>query len=109
VARATALDPEILLFDEPSAGLDPIVAAGIDELVMQFHKVFHMTIVVVTHEMASAFLIADRICMLHRGKMIAVGTKEEVRGSQHPRVRQFLDRIPDPVDDAAETFLKNLL
>ncbi len=109
VARATALDPEILLFDEPSAGLDPIVAAGIDELVMQFRKVFHMTIVVVTHELASAFLIADRICMLYRGKMIAVGTKEEIESSQHPRVRQFLDRIPDPVEDAAETFLKNLL
>jgi phospholipid/cholesterol/gamma-HCH transport system ATP-binding protein len=95
VARAVAMDPEILLFDEPSAGLDPIIAAEIDELILHLKRAFNMTIVVVTHELASAFSIADRMCMLYKGKMLAVGTKEEIRGSGQPRIRQFLDRIPD--------------
>jgi len=65
-----------------------------------------MTIVVVTHELASAFLIADRLCMLHQGKMIAIGTKDEIRNSQHPRIRQFLDRIPDQAGADDDTSLK---
>lgn len=97
VARATALDPEILLFDEPSAGLDPIVAAGLDELILLLKRVFHMTMVVVTHEMASAFKIADRIAMLYKGSLIAVENKESFRASTHPRIRQFLDRQPDAI------------
>lgn len=95
VARALAMDPEILVFDEPSAGLDPIIGAGIDQLILHLKQAFKMTIVVVTHEMASAFLIADRMCMLHHGKIIAIGTPEELKNHEHPRVRQFLDRIPD--------------
>jgi phospholipid/cholesterol/gamma-HCH transport system ATP-binding protein len=63
VARALAMDPEIL-FDEPSAGLDPIIAAGIDELILELKRAFHMTIIVVTHELASAFLIADRTLLI---------------------------------------------
>jgi phospholipid/cholesterol/gamma-HCH transport system ATP-binding protein len=101
VARAMSLDPEILVFDEPSAGLDPIVAAELDELILELKHAFKMTVVVVTHEMASAFRIADRMAMLYKGTMIAVGTKEELRGSSHPRIRQFFDRIPDQVTDAA--------
>jgi len=96
VARAMAMDPEILFFDEPSAGLDPIVAAGIDQLILDLKKAFHMTIVVVTHELASAFLIADRMVLVDKGYVVAIGTVDELKSSQHPRVRQFLDRIAEP-------------
>ena len=97
VARALALDPEILVFDEPSAGLDPIVAAELDELILALKRAFNITILVVTHEMSSAFRIADRLAMLYKGSLITVGTKEELQASSHPRIRQFLDRVPDPI------------
>lgn len=97
VARATALDPEILLFDEPSAGLDPIVAAGLDQLILLLKRVFNMTMFVVTHELASAFNIADRIAMLYRGSLIAVESKDGFRTNTNPRIRQFLDRQPDAI------------
>src|SRR5215470_11021454 len=96
VARALAMDPEILFFDEPSAGLDPIIAAGIDQLILELKKAFRMTIIVVTHELASAFLIADRMVLINKGDVIAFGTTEEMKNSKHPKVRQFLDRIPEP-------------
>lgn len=96
VARALAMDPEILFFDEPSAGLDPIIAAGVDQLILELKKAFHMTIIVVTHELASAFLIADRMVLIDKGNVVAIGTTEEMRASTHPRVRQFLDRIAEP-------------
>jgi len=96
VARALAMDPEILFFDEPSAGLDPIIAAGVDQLILELKKAFHMTIIVVTHELASAFLIADRMVLIDKGNVVAIGPTEELRASTHPRVRQFLDRIPEP-------------
>jgi phospholipid/cholesterol/gamma-HCH transport system ATP-binding protein len=101
VARALSLDPEILVFDEPSAGLDPIVAAELDELILALKRAFSMTVVVVTHEMASAFRIADRMAMLYKGSLIAVGSKEELRNSTHPRIRQFLDRVPDKIADTS--------
>ncbi len=101
VARALALDPEILVFDEPSAGLDPIVAAELDELILDLKRAFNMTVVVVTHEMASAFRIADRMAMLYKGSLIAVGTKEELENSSHPRIRQFFDRVPDQIAEPA--------
>ena len=96
VARALAMDPEILFFDEPSAGLDPIIAAGIDELILELKRAFHMTIIVVTHELASAFLIADRMLLIDKGNIVALGTTDEMRSSTQPRVRQFLDRIAEP-------------
>lgn len=96
IARAMAMDPEILFFDEPSAGLDPIIAAGIDELILKVKKVYRITIVVVTHELASAFLIADRMILIDKGNIVAAGTPQELRESQQPRVRQFLDRVPEP-------------
>jgi len=96
VARALAMDPEILFFDEPSAGLDPIIAAGLDQLILNLKKAYSITIVVVTHELASAFLIADRMILVDHGNIVAMGTKEELQASTIPRVRQFLDRIPEP-------------
>jgi phospholipid/cholesterol/gamma-HCH transport system ATP-binding protein len=90
------MDPEILFFDEPSAGLDPIIAAGIDELILKLKKAFRMTIVVVTHELASAYLIADRMILLDKGVIVAHGTTAELQKSHQPRVRQFLDRVPEP-------------
>jgi len=96
IARALAMDPEILFFDEPSAGLDPIIAAGIDELILKLKKAFRMSIVVVTHELASAYLIADRMILLDKGVVVANGTVKELQASTQPRVRQFLDRVPEP-------------
>jgi phospholipid/cholesterol/gamma-HCH transport system ATP-binding protein len=96
VARAMAMDPEILFFDEPSAGLDPIIAAGIDQLILELKQAFRMTIIVVTHELASAYLIADRMVLIDKGHVVALGTTAEMRASTHPRVRQFLDRVAEP-------------
>ncbi len=111
VARALALDPEILVFDEPSAGLDPIVAAELDELILVLKRAFQMTVIVVTHELPSAFRIADRIAMLHKGSFLAVGSKDEIRGSQDPRIRQFLDRVPSTAAhiQTTETHLEHYL
>lgn len=108
LARALALDPEILLFDEPSAGLDPITAAGIDELILKLKETFPMTIVVVTHELASAFLIANRIAVMSAGEVIALGTREEIRQSSHPRVQQFLNRKPEELVRDHEAYLRSL-
>jgi len=101
VARAMALDPEILVFDEPSAGLDPIVSAELDELILFLKRAFQVTILVVTHEIASAFRIADRMAMLYKGSLIAVDNKDALKASTDPRIRQFLDRVPDPITENA--------
>src|SRR5580700_2687392 len=98
-ARALAMDPEILFFDEPSAGLDPITAAGIDDLILNLKKAYSMSMVVVTHELASAFLIADRIILIDHGNIEAMGPVQEIQSSQSPRVRQFLDRVADSTED----------
>lgn len=101
VARALALEPEILVLDEPSAGLDPIVAAELDDLILLLKEAFQMTVIVVTHEMQSAFRIADRIAMLYNGRFTAIGTKDEIKASQNPHVRHFLDRIPEDKSETA--------
>ena len=108
VARALAMDPEILFFDEPSAGLDPIIAAGLDQLILELKKAFRMTIIVVTHELASAYLIADRMVLIDKGYVVAIGTTEEMRSSAHPRVRQFLNRIPEPAVEGEMDYLQML-
>ncbi len=108
IARALAMDPEILLFDEPSAGLDPIIAAGIDNLILKLKQAFQITIVLVTHELASAFRLADRIAMLDQGKVLFVGSPDEIRACTLPRVRQFLERQADPEAQDVEEYLRNL-
>jgi phospholipid/cholesterol/gamma-HCH transport system ATP-binding protein len=108
VARALAMDPEILFFDEPSAGLDPIIAAGIDQLILELKRAFRMTIVVVTHELASAYLIADRMVLIDKGNVLSIGTTEEMRSSSQPRVRQFLDRVAEPEVSRESDYLEML-
>jgi phospholipid/cholesterol/gamma-HCH transport system ATP-binding protein len=94
VARALALDPALLLFDELSAGLDPVTAREIDELVLRLKAQLGVTIVIVTHELSSIQMIADQAIMLHAGKVIAAGELAHVRASDHPQVRAFFDRQP---------------
>jgi phospholipid/cholesterol/gamma-HCH transport system ATP-binding protein len=90
LARAIALDPKILFYDEPSAGLDPVTSAEIDQLIIDLNHKLGVTSVVVTHEMDSAFRIADRMVLLDRGKFIVSGTPDEMRNSTDPLVRQFV-------------------
>ncbi len=95
LARALALDPELLFFDEPSAGLDPVTAAGLDDLILKLRNVFGMTIVVVTHELPSVFTIADYVIMLDAGEVIFSGELEGLRRSENERIRMFLERKPE--------------
>ncbi|MGD0541320.1 MAG: ABC transporter ATP-binding protein [Tepidisphaeraceae bacterium] len=90
LARAIALDPKVLFYDEPSAGLDPVTSAEIDQLIIDLNKKMGVTSVVVTHEMDSAYRIADRMVLLDRGKFIAEGTPEQMRNHPDPLVHQFV-------------------
>ncbi len=104
LARALAMDPDIVLFDEPSAGLDPITSAEIDRLVLRLKKAFDVTLVVVTHELESAFTIADRIALSHQGRFLITGTPAELRSCEDSRVQDFLHRRPRATQDGAEKF-----
>ena len=95
LARAIAVDPPLVYFDEPSAGLDPIMAAGLDELVMKLNRLLGTTFVIVTHELDSIKLAAERILMLDRGKVVFLGTLDDVEKCNNERVRQFFGRRPD--------------
>lgn len=106
IARAMALDPELLFFDEPSAGLDPVTAAGLDELILKLRDVFKMTIVVVTHELPSVFKIADFVVMLDRGELIFTGSLDELKSARHEKVRMFLDRRPETVSYSPEDYFR---
>lgn len=106
IARAMALDPEIIFFDEPSAGLDPVTAAGLDELILKLRDIFKMTIVVVTHELLSIFMIADYVIMLDAGSVIFSGTLEELKASGQPRIKMFLDRQAENEIYNPEDYLK---
>jgi len=90
LARAIALNPEVILYDEPTTGLDPIRSDVINELVLKLQKELGVTSVVVTHDMKSAYKIADRIIMLHNGKIIADGNADHIRNHPHPVVQQFI-------------------
>lgn len=92
IARAIALDPEIVYFDEPSAGLDPITAAEIDNVIVKLNKVFGITMVVVTHDLPSAHAIADRIVVLLDGRVAALGERDRVWQDPNPRLRDFIER-----------------
>lgn len=91
LARAIALNPEVILYDEPTTGLDPIRADIINELILKLQRELGVTSVVVTHDMTSAYKIADRIIMLHKGKIIADGDGEHIHSHPHPVVQQFIN------------------
>jgi phospholipid/cholesterol/gamma-HCH transport system ATP-binding protein len=101
-ARAIAMDPEIVFFDEPSAGLDPIMAAGLDKLILDIRRLMGVTMVVVTHELDSIRKVADRVLMLDRGRVIFQGTLADAEKTDIPRVRQFFDRVPDKSIEARD-------
>jgi len=90
LARALAMNPKIVLYDEPTAGLDPIVAETIDTLIVDTTRQLKVTALVVSHDLTSVFHIADRIAMLHEGQIITCGSPEEVRADANPVVRRFL-------------------
>ena len=108
LARALALDPDILFFDEPSAGLDPVTSAGLDRLILQLKKAFEVTTVIVTHKLESAFAIADRLALMHAGRFLVVDTPDRVQACEDPVVRGFLDRQPPPSGDGGAKFLEFL-
>lgn len=108
LARALSMDPDILFCDEPSAGLDPVVAAGIDNLILSLKKAYKMTIVIVTHEMASVKIIADRIAMMHEGKILAIGTMKELKALNNPIIDHFFNRVPDDEEVDRERHLSAL-
>lgn len=95
LARALVMDPKILFFDEPSAGLDPVVAADLDNLILDLRAALKVTIVVVTHELESAFKIADRITVLDRGHILMTGSVDEVRNSDNIRIQNLLTRTAE--------------
>jgi phospholipid/cholesterol/gamma-HCH transport system ATP-binding protein len=91
VARAIVRDPQIILYDEPTAGLDPIMASVVNDLIVELRRKLNITAMVVTHDMASAYRIADRIGMLSGGQIIEMGSPDQIRTSQNPIVRQFIE------------------
>ncbi len=112
LARAIAMDPEIVFYDEPTTGLDPIMAGVIDKLILDLSKKLSITSVAVTHDMNSVFRIADRIAMLHEGRILQVGTQEEIKNTTNPMVKQFIEGQPEgPVNFfmSKEDYLEELI
>ena len=95
LARAIALDPEIILFDEPTSGLDPVVTDAVDQMILSTQDQLHVTMVVITHDVNSMFKISDKIIMLHEGSVRAAGSKDDIRNSADPMVQQFLQGRSD--------------
>jgi len=100
LARAIAMDPEFILYDEPTTGLDPIMADTINNLIIHLQNTLDITSIAVTHDMVSAYKISDRIAMLFKGKIIFVGTPEEIKSSDNPVVQQFIEgKSEGPITD----------
>lgn len=108
LARALAMDPKLLFFDEPSAGLDPVVSSELDDLILKLRDALGMTVVVVTHELESAFKIADRITVLDHGKVLISGTVDDVRNADSERVQDLLHRRSRPVHLSADDYMRRL-
>jgi phospholipid/cholesterol/gamma-HCH transport system ATP-binding protein len=112
LARALALDPEIVFYDEPTSGLDPVVGGVIDQLIMDLSHRLHITSVVVTHDTRSAFKIAHKMVVLYRGKVVAEGTPEQIQRSKDPLVQQFIHGRPDgpiPLRQSSRDYLEDLM
>ena len=101
LARAIAMDPQIVFYDEPTAGLDPIMCAVIDRLILDLTRKLNLTSVVVTHNMESVFRVADRVAMLYQGKLLEVGTKQQIKNSKNEIVQQF---IKGEIEGPIQTF-----
>jgi phospholipid/cholesterol/gamma-HCH transport system ATP-binding protein len=108
LARAIVMDPQLLFFDEPSAGLDPVVSAELDELILSLREAMNMTIVVVTHELQSAFKIADRITVLDQGHILKIGGTAEIRESDNERIQGLIHRRPRHEAVDADAYLRRL-
>lgn len=108
-ARAVIMDPKILFCDEPSAGLDPVIAAALDDLLLRMREAMGMTIVVVTHELESAFRIADRITVLDQGRILMTGTAEELRETKIERIQNLLQRRTEEEIVDPEEYLERLM
>lgn len=108
LARAVVMDPKMLFCDEPSSGLDPIVAAAIDELILRLRDALGMTVVIVTHQLESAFKIADRLVVLDAGRIVFTGTVDELKLSENERVQQLLHRRVDEEELDPEAYLQRL-
>jgi phospholipid/cholesterol/gamma-HCH transport system ATP-binding protein len=99
LARAIAMDPDIVFYDEPTSGLDPVVGGVIDKLIKDLSEKLLITSVVVSHDMHSILEIADRVAMVHKGRLVGVGTPDEIRNSGDPYVQQFIHGNPvGPID-----------
>jgi len=107
-ARAIVMDPKLVFFDEPSAGLDPVVSAELDELIVKLRDALGTTIIVVTHELESAFRIADRITVLDHGSILITDTVEKVRACKDQRVQDLLNRTPREAEVDADDYLRRL-
>jgi phospholipid/cholesterol/gamma-HCH transport system ATP-binding protein len=105
IARALALEPEVLFFDEPTGGLDPVTADGIDNLLLTLRRQLGVTMVVVTHELPSIFKIADRILMLKDGHIATLDDRDAVRETSDRDVRRFVEREAESEEGQADTFL----
>jgi len=105
LARAICIKPEIILYDEPTTGVDPITADSINEMIRELHDKIKVTSIVVTHDMKSAYKIADRIAMLYQGKIIIEGTAEEIQNTEHPIVHQFINGLAQgPITETLDRF-----